>query len=301
MEGQLSKSAHQRQELIKQKIGEVSPLAPALDGVLVKDAPQDQFKEVLRLIMVKVGLRSQNWPEGEEKALLISHIHTNYGGHTLKELVLAFELGMAGKLENVKGEILDINHYENFTCLYFSTVMNGYRQWAKVQKEIIDKNFTSRLYNEMQIEHKEDTGDEAMRIWLKDTVKGVDEGRFTLEFMPVQLSEWLAKNGQLNDYRQYVKEASIKIGKELAAKATYSREDARDYTEFKAMYNSGVLTGHWIDRAEALAKKLVLWYRIWDFINEKKYAADTPNDQERNNQACHKGAGGQGCQGAASS
>lgn len=237
---------------------------------MVKDAPQDQFKEVLRLIMVKVGLRAQNWPEGEEKALLISHIQSNYGGHTLKELVLAFELGLAGKLETVKGEILDINHYENFTCLYVSTVLNAYRAWAKVQKDAIDKNFTANLYNELQVGHKEDTGEEAMRLWLKETVKGVADGRITLEFVPPMLSEWLDKKGEIRDYKELVPEAAIRIGKALAAHSTDSREAASEYTEFKAMYQAGAVTGHWINRVETLAKKLVLWYRIWDFINEQK-------------------------------
>lgn len=79
--------------------------------------------------MVKVGLRSSNWPDEEEKAILIHHVITNFGGNTIKEINLAFDMAIAGKLG------IDANCYENFSCLYFSTVMNAYRAWAKLEYE----------------------------------------------------------------------------------------------------------------------------------------------------------------------
>lgn len=75
--------------------------------------------------MVKVGLRATNFPNALEKEILLKHIQENYGGHTVAEIRLAFEMAIAGKLE------VDANCYENFSCLYFSNVMNAYRKWAK--------------------------------------------------------------------------------------------------------------------------------------------------------------------------
>lgn len=75
--------------------------------------------------MLKVGIRANNLPNNAEKAVLIDHIITNYGGHTIYEIRLAFQMAITGKLG------LDPVPYENFSCLYFSSIMEAYRSWAK--------------------------------------------------------------------------------------------------------------------------------------------------------------------------
>lgn len=88
----------------------------------------EPIKGALRYCMVLVGVRSQNLPDEAEKAVLFNHIIQNYGGHTPEEIRLAFEMAVSGKL----GLPLDeVKCYENFSCLYFSTIMNAYREWAK--------------------------------------------------------------------------------------------------------------------------------------------------------------------------
>lgn len=74
--------------------------------------------------MVKIGLRANNWPTDEEKLLLQQHIVRFYGNHTLDEIRLAFDMAITGRLD------VQANCYENFSCLYFSTIMNAYRQWV---------------------------------------------------------------------------------------------------------------------------------------------------------------------------
>jgi len=103
----------------------------AIKGAKVKD-DLNGLKESLRLIMVKIGLRAQNWPDDLEKAVLLEHIATNYGNHTTDEIRLAFDMAIADRLD-----IDTVNCYENFSCVYFSGIMNAYRKWASVQhKEI---------------------------------------------------------------------------------------------------------------------------------------------------------------------
>ena len=103
----------------------------AIKGSKVKD-DLNGLKEALRLIMVKIGLRAQNWPDELEKAVLLEHISTNYGNHTTEEIRLAFDMAIADRLD-----IDTVNCYENFSCVYFSGIMNAYRKWAAVQhKEI---------------------------------------------------------------------------------------------------------------------------------------------------------------------
>lgn len=77
--------------------------------------------------MLLVGLRANNLPDDLEKTVLINFIQSNYGGHTIAEIRLAFELAINGQLE-LKNE--EITSYENFSVLYFSRIMNAYQKWS---------------------------------------------------------------------------------------------------------------------------------------------------------------------------
>lgn len=77
--------------------------------------------------MVKIGLRGDNFPTGPEKVLLLNHIYQNYGNHTPEEIRLAFDLALSAKLGL---DTSDVKCYENFSCAYFSNIMNAYRAWA---------------------------------------------------------------------------------------------------------------------------------------------------------------------------
>lgn len=78
--------------------------------------------------MLKVGMRANNLPSKEEKAVLISHIYQSYPGNTIDEIRLAFDMALRGELD-LKTE--DVKCYENFSCAYFSQVMNAYLAWSK--------------------------------------------------------------------------------------------------------------------------------------------------------------------------
>jgi len=96
----------------------------------------EPLKQALRYAMILVGVRGQNLPDEAEKAVLFNHIIKNYGGHTPEEIRLAFEMAVSGKL----GLPLDeVKCYENFSCLYFSTIMNAYRAWAQQEFRYIEK------------------------------------------------------------------------------------------------------------------------------------------------------------------
>lgn len=96
----------------------------ALKASLVKN-DTDGIQKVLKYVMLLVGIRSNNLPDELEKTVLINFIQSNYGGHTIAEIRLAFELAINGQLD-----IEDVKCYENFSVLYFSTIMNSYRRWA---------------------------------------------------------------------------------------------------------------------------------------------------------------------------
>lgn len=120
-----------------QKTGEALNFELAISEKRINDDDPERLKQVLRLVMVKIGLRSNNWPNDEEKKILLAHIFENFGGHTVSEIRLAFEMAMDGKFD------VDANCYENFSCLYFSKIMEAYRGWAK------------EMFRQIKIENKE--------------------------------------------------------------------------------------------------------------------------------------------------
>lgn len=89
----------------------------------------------LGIIFVKIGLRAQNFPVDEEKRAIYRYLVLHYGAKTLKELLLAFDLAITGKLTLKKEE--SVNCYENFTILYISSILNAYREWAQAAYKYI--------------------------------------------------------------------------------------------------------------------------------------------------------------------
>ena len=144
-------------ELKKPKSGEEKKLAEALKSKLIKDASLEEIKEMLRFVMVKIGMRAQNWPNDLEKVILHQHIVENFGGNNLEEIRLAFEMGIAGKLRFHENE--SIVPFENFSCLYFSSVMNAYRNWSSEAYNQVKKEVEVKL--EQKIFSQEELDDSA--------------------------------------------------------------------------------------------------------------------------------------------
>lgn len=94
----------------------------------------EEVKGAFRYIFVLLGLKAENIPAEEEKAVLIEYVMENYGGHTAEELKLAFKLAIQGKLGLEQKEIVC---YQNFSPLYMTTIMDAYRDWAKEQVKLL--------------------------------------------------------------------------------------------------------------------------------------------------------------------
>lgn len=120
----------QKPELKGLKTGEENKFIKALESKKIKDCSHEEIKEVLRYVMIKIGLREKNLPNDIEKLVLIEHIVQEFGGHHLQEIRLAFDLAIARKIE------AEVNCYENFSCLYFSNIMFAYRKWSSGTYEL---------------------------------------------------------------------------------------------------------------------------------------------------------------------
>lgn len=168
---------------------EENELTQALTELRILASPLESLKEVLRYAIMKVGLKGDNWPSEEEKSLLVSHIISNYGTHTPAEVRLAFDMAITGKLLNEKDERLDATCYENFSCLYFSKIMNSYRKWA-VQVFRFQEN---KMKNFKQLPSPTMSNEEIIENAL-----GVWKATKRYEFISESCYDALVNSGKLN-------------------------------------------------------------------------------------------------------
>lgn len=107
-------------------------LGRALKDRKIIHSGEEELKQTLLYIYAIIGLRGENYPKGIEKDLLHTYIRDFYGGHTSKELRLAFTMAIQNRLS------VDATVFENFTPAYFSKVMESYREWAREEvKQVV--------------------------------------------------------------------------------------------------------------------------------------------------------------------
>lgn len=166
------------------KNGDEDLFLQSLADTKIKNAPVSDLEAVLRLSMLKVGLRATNLPSAEEKAVLLSHAISNYGNHTVSEIRLAFEMAIAGKLG------VDPNCYENFSCMYFSSIMNAFRSWASQVKFYTDRQ---RVEEPKQLNAPKMSDDEVIEL-----AKNVWQSTGNFAFLPVNAYGAMTRKGLIN-------------------------------------------------------------------------------------------------------
>lgn len=120
----------------------------AISKSRIINEPIETLKESLRQVFFLIGLRAEQIPADEEKGFLIQYIIENYGGHTPDELTLAFKMAIQGKL---KIEYKDVKCYGIFSPMYFTTIMDAYREWAKEQIRLLPMPVEDRKLKPMEI------------------------------------------------------------------------------------------------------------------------------------------------------
>lgn len=107
----------------------------------------DVLKKSLVQVFFLIGLREEQIPAAEEKAFLIQYIIENYGGHTADEITLAFKMAIQGKL---KIDFKDVKCYGIFSPLYFTTIMDHYRDWAREQSEKLIRKLPEPVVSDLE-------------------------------------------------------------------------------------------------------------------------------------------------------
>lgn len=222
----------------------------------VNDSPENVL-DVLLGIMNKLGIREANIPGKDECGILIHHLITQYGNHSCDEIRLAFDMAIAGNLDLLPGE--SVNCYENFSCLYVSSIMNAYRRWAVQAHRQLVADFEPE-------QQPEDTSDEAMEKWLLE-IKKIP---IKVDLLPVMLYDWLEQKDRIKktaaEKHEYLQEAVMyRQSKLIKAFEEHMNQQNRDtLQDFNRMKESGEFTGSEVSILKALAKKIILF----EYLNE---------------------------------
>ena len=121
------------QEWKPYETGSAVSIIKAQSKIPIRRRSEEDLKEVLRYVMVLVGLRGVNMPTDEEKYVLLNFIRLNFGNQTPEEIRLAFEYAIAGKFE------IDAKCYENFSCEYFGRIMKAYIDFSRNEVKVKPK------------------------------------------------------------------------------------------------------------------------------------------------------------------
>ncbi len=229
----------------------------------------DEVKEVLRYAMMKIGLRGHNLPTEIEKAVILNHIFTNYSGHTLEEMRMAFDMALVGKLD------VDPNCYENFSCEYISRIMRAYRKWAGQEFKELP---TPPPPEPKKIES---TSDFSMLRWLAQEIRYIRTGK-PVELVSHQLYDYLDKRGKITvtdaEKLAYFKKA-IAYREMQLQKAWQDRNTTDNYVAlqaFRQMRKDRRVTEAEYETLQRLSKKLL----FFDLVQKQPDATrDAGHDQ----------------------
>lgn len=238
-------------------------LQTAIANTKIKNSTQQELIEVLRLVFVKVGIRAANLPSGEEVFVLVEHILKNYGNHTCEEIKLAFDMAIAGQIE------AEVNHYENFSCVYFSNIMNGYRRWAREAYKQIPE---TQPPQQKLLEQNKITTDAEMYDWIGDWIMIRIIGLNNPTLVPSNFYEFMDKKGiiQLTKEERWeiitVQAVAVRhynLTKLIQSEGEHS-ESARELELFNEMKILGCFKGHEVTRLREIAKKIA----VFDYLNQ---------------------------------
>lgn len=258
------------QEIVKWKPtvnGEQDAFTNALQQNKIVRSTIEQISDVLKLVMLKVGIREKNLPAKEEKQALIDHILCNYGNHTPAEIKFAFDLALAGKLDdrNAKGEPIDLDvvcYFDNFSCIYFSKIMNAYRRWARDNYVQLKKEQPFMLTEAKELEPME------MIEWINEWKQKED---IIVDLIPLSFYDFLTTTEQIyiNDEMKwdYWDKAiqAIKTELNMAIPACRTTDALKAFTEFEKMYAEKKYTPKMKDRISNKAKKFI----VFDYFRKK--------------------------------
>lgn len=81
------------------------------------------IQKQLMIVMALLGFRPENFPDDNEKKIIIDYMRTQMGAYSLADIGLAFTLYIQGKLD------YNEKHYGKFSVLFLENVMQSYKRY----------------------------------------------------------------------------------------------------------------------------------------------------------------------------
>lgn len=128
----------------------------------------ESLQVTLKYVFVLVGMREM--PRKEERAVLINYIQENYSMYSVEEVKLAFTLALK------KEFVCETNHFELFSCRYFSNVFDAYIEYReRIAKEYMIKQQREK---DLQEQNKQPSQEEILKLkkeFQKDVINPLFE------------------------------------------------------------------------------------------------------------------------------
>lgn len=190
-------------------MNQVATAGPKLQPLKI-GSDLEVLKSVIRKQMLRVGIRAANFPDEEEKALLIEYVQKSYGQFTDLQIDEAFTLALDGKLS------IDPNPYENFSCMYFGKIMTAYKNYL-ISEGLVKKN-TDRERQFVEPARQIEAG---MANWEPhfDEVKAKVQAGRDPGIFPSNIYDWLVNVGKIDAkaFRSHLQAASSVVKARLQA------------------------------------------------------------------------------------
>jgi hypothetical protein len=158
---------------------DLQKFSECINSKKIIDCLEEEIKNHLKLIFLKVGIRANNLPTELETTVLLNFIYENYSNFRINEISLAFDLAIKKVLE------VEIKHFESFSTMYFAGIMATYIPWAKSNlKELPKKEF-------LQIEDKKELTDQESEDWIAYIKGKYLAGDYLFNFLPLHFYNYL--------------------------------------------------------------------------------------------------------------
>ena len=181
-------------------------------GGKIGGATDTELKQALVVVFSFIGLT--NFPDKAQETTLLNFMRSNFSAFTLKELTLAFEMAVAGKLNT------DTDHYQQFSPAYFARIMNSYKAWVSEVRKQHDKQpaFTPKV----------SIAENEWRGMVQMTYQNFNS-KTNWKLWPVEFYEQLVKDGfiELCYHETQMKEARRILCNEIHTKIAMSKDEGQ--------------------------------------------------------------------------
>lgn len=223
-----------------------------MESRLISDSSDADINAVLLRIYTLIGLRPEAYPSKLASEMNLSYIKQVYRNYHIRELLLAYELAIFGKID------AEVNPYDQFSIAYLAKIMDAYRRYKN--NEIIAK-----------VKEKDPEQLPPSKITKDEMVKELDEYRHKpdvkVQFIPLYLYDYMKELGYNVELSQkYLWRACMIRKNDLYLRAETDPSNRNEYAEFCKMLDAGEIKGADKMIVTSLAKKIIVWH----FLNDKK-------------------------------